>query len=102
MLDSDDTRWVRFWRTWRGTSKKSETYQRLSDIGSDEKEELRECAEEWGTRQGPASSEFSYGFEIVDKPPKKWITDRIERLQDEISAKSVEIVAMRDMLETLE
>ena len=84
MIDKNDTRWVRFWRTWRGTTKKSETYQRLSYIGSDEEKTLRDCAEAWGTNQGPSSSEFQYGFEIVDKPPKEWIAEKIKKLKGQL------------------
>lgn len=84
MIDKNDTRWVQLWRTWRGTSKKSETYQRLSYIGSDRENALLNYAKKWSTEQGPGSNDFGYGFKIVDKPPKEWIAEEIKSLKSKL------------------
>jgi len=99
MIDENDTRWVRLWRGWRGTKRITETYQRISYIGSDDEKVLRDVAESWGTDMGPNSTEFSYGFSVVDKPPQDWIAQQIKTLKDKISTATAEIEELTKLID---
>jgi hypothetical protein len=94
----DDTRWVRFWRNWRGTKRVTEVFRRLRYYGTANEEYLRHAAERWGSDIGPAS-DFNYGWEIVAYPPKKWLMEKIERLDQTIYSSIAERDALVELVE---
>lgn len=97
----DDTRWVRFWRSFR-SGRDAETYQRLSYHGTSDEEYLRWEAEKWGSDQGPASVDFRYGWEIVDCPPKKWLLEKIDRLSSNAAAMIEESHRLAELVANME
>jgi len=94
----DDTRWVRFWRSFR-SGRSATTFQRLTNHGTTDEDYLRHEAERWASDQGPASYDFRYGWEIVDKPPLEWLMERIDRLERTINGCTSEAEALRELLE---
>jgi len=95
-IETDDTRWVRFWRSFR-SGRNATTFQRLSYHGTTDEDYLRHEAERWASDQGP-NSEFRYGWEIVDKPPLEWLMERIDQLDQSIDYATSEAAALRELL----
>lgn len=93
----DDTRWVRFWRSFR-SGRDAETYQRLAYHGTTDEDYLRQEAEQWASDQGPAGYDFRYGWEIVDQPPDEWLRGRVNQLRGRIKSDTDEVAALRVLL----
>lgn len=93
----DDTRWVRFWRSFR-SGRNATTFQRLSDHGTTDEDYLQQEALQWAEGQGPRGYDFRYGWEIVDKPPLKWLMERIDGLEQTIDYATSEAAALRELL----
>jgi hypothetical protein len=97
----DDTRWVRFWRSFR-SGRNAETYQRLSYHGTSDEDYLHDEALRWAEDQGPRGYDFRYGWEVVDCPPKKWLLDDIDRLTAMIDACASERNALIGLVADME
>lgn len=79
--------WVRFWMEYGHGHKKDETYEFLKyEDGFTEKdgENLKLLAEDWCRydQRGCDIERYSYGFEVVSKPPEYWLKEELERLMD--------------------
>ncbi len=79
--------WIRFWMEYGRGHKKDETYIFLKyEDGFIEKDEesLRLLAEEWcqHDKGGCDIERYSYGFELISKPPECWLKEELKRLKD--------------------
>jgi hypothetical protein len=80
--------WIRFWIEYgRGHIKKDETYKFIKyEDGYTEKDEesLKLLAEDWCQydKRGCDIERYSYGFEVVSKPPGCWLKEELERLRN--------------------
>jgi hypothetical protein len=69
----------------------------ITDIGSEEKQHLRDAAESWAEDQRPGT-EYSYGFEVVDRPPEKWVLKEIDTSKRIINNHRRHITRLRKLL----
>lgn len=80
--------WVLFWmESGRGHTVRDETYVFLNYKGYEEKddESLRSLVHDWCQYEkgGCDLDRYSYGFDVVLKPPNDWLEKELKRLRDE-------------------
>lgn len=92
-MTNNDGFWVKYWMEYgRGSTTKEETYEFLKysdgNTEEDKKNEgyLKILAQDWCQRDhmGWSFDSYHYGFEVVEKPPNKWIQKEFARLTAEI------------------
>jgi hypothetical protein len=75
-------KWYRFWKDVHGHLS-CEKYCQFSDEYSED--DIKRCCEEWAENDDSGHyAGYTYGFEIVEKPPKKWLITNITRTKDTI------------------